>query len=316
MKKLIILILMIFVAGIANAQTWYSWRYREHATDCTTLADGKARDLCFEIDDETIYKCEPDAGDCSGAEWKPLGSAFTDIDTDYGAETVTSAWNFIANGTGVMAAYDLKIGDTTTPDYGALQLGQIELYASSHSSANLDLDKAFVIRNGANLGVGNDPGIEFAFMESGNTIRLAIPESGSDNATAFIRSGTFAGPYTSTIGNNIVSCDQWTAYDSNIDCDTGGTGADLFVQDDLEVEGEIFSSGTIHLDADDANQLTISATSQTAAHGFDFPDDEIVSGDLIVGDGAGSFVYTAKSAVALSDFNDDVTLWTDLTPNL
>jgi hypothetical protein len=195
-------------------------------------------------------------------------------------------------GTGALGSYDATFGDVTTPDYGSIQVGSLGMYSSSYSTANIDLDKAFLFRQESNLGVGNDPGIEFAFMEQGNTIRMAIPESGAGNATAFIRSGTFAGPYTTTIGNDAVTCDQWTTYDSNIDCDTGGTGADLFVQDDLELEGELFvSGGSIKLDSDDANPLTISATSQTAAHGFDFPDDEIVDDDVLLGDGAGSFVY-------------------------
>jgi len=207
---------------------------------------------------------------------------------------VTGSATVAGVGTGAFGTFDLAVGGAT---YGGVSIGQIELYAASHSTANLDLDKAFVLRNGANLGVGNDPGIEFAFMESGNTVRLAIPESAAGNATAFIRSGTFAGPYTSTIGNDIVLCDQWSTYDANIDCDTGTTGADLFVQDDFEVEGTIFAHEAIRLDADDANQLTISATSQTASHTFDFPDDEIASDDLIFGDGAGSFTYGKISAL-------------------
>ncbi|HUV84326.1 MAG TPA: hypothetical protein VMV86_01375, partial [Methanosarcinales archaeon] len=80
MKKLVIAILMIVaMVGVASAQTFYSLRSRTHATDCTALTDGKINDICFEVDDETLYKCEPDAGDCTGTEWKFIG----------GAETVT-----------------------------------------------------------------------------------------------------------------------------------------------------------------------------------------------------------------------------------
>ena len=208
---------------------------------------------------------------------------------------------------GANGAYDLSIGDVTTPDYGALAIGQVGIYTSSFAASGLDLDKAMLFRQEAAIGAGNDPGIEFAWMEGGNTVRMLIPESGAGNAMNVFRSLQVGGAYSAVTGNNHVLCDTQTTYDSNIDCDAGGTGADLFVQDDIELEGEIFSSGTIHLDADDANQLTISATSQTASHAFDFPDDEIVSGDIIEGDGAGSFTYTAKSAVALSGFNDDLT---------
>lgn len=40
-----------------------------HDTDCTSLTDGKAGELCFEEDANDLYICEPTAGDCSGAEW-------------------------------------------------------------------------------------------------------------------------------------------------------------------------------------------------------------------------------------------------------
>ena len=40
---------------------------------------------------------------------------------------------------------------------------------------------------------------------------------------------------------------------------------------------------------------------------FTFPNDQIANNDLIVGTGAGTFGYTAKSAIALSDFSKDLT---------
>lgn len=248
-----------------------------------------------------------------------VGSAFpgfTDIDTDYGNENVTSDWQFTgASSTGAFGAYDVTIGDGA--NHGGINIGNTGIYASSYSTGNIDLGQALVFRQEGTLDAGNDPGIEFAFIESvSNTIRLAIPESASGNATAFVRSGTFAGPYSTAIGNDAVTCDQWTTYDSNIDCDTGATGADLFVQDDIENEGAIFNSGDgIFLDADDANQHQITAANATADRVFTFPDDEIASGDLMVGSGAGTFVYTAKSAINLSDFNDDLTHTTDTGPS-
>jgi hypothetical protein len=155
----------------------------------------------------------------------------------------------------VFGAYDLDVGGT----YGSINVGSTGIYSSSFSTGNLDLDGAILIRQEANLGVGNDPGIEFALMEQGNTIRWAVPESGAGNATAMIRSVSIAGPYNASIGNDIVSMDQWTTYDSNIDADTSGTGADLFVQDDLEVEGTIFAHETINLEGAtaDGNQVIL-----------------------------------------------------------
>lgn len=62
------------------AQT-YVWRYRTHATDCTALTDGKVTDLCYEQDSQKLYKCVPDAGDCTGTEWKQTSSFLTGDDT-------------------------------------------------------------------------------------------------------------------------------------------------------------------------------------------------------------------------------------------
>ncbi len=245
----------------------------------------------------------------SGAPDVLGGGSFTDIDTDYGTETVTSAWVFNPNGTGAFGAYDLTLGNTG--NHGSLRIGDAGIYVSSYGTGNIDLGQSMVFRQEGNLDAGNDPGIEFAFIENvANSIRIAIPESGSGNATAFIRSGTFAGPYSTSIGNDIVLCDQWTSYDSNIDCDTGGSGADLFVQDDFEVEGEIFSSGSIFLDADDANQLEIASANITSDRLFTFPDDQIADTELLVGNGGGTFTFvpvsgdatiTNAGAVAVSD---------------
>jgi len=227
------------------------------------------------------------------------GSSFTDIDTDYGNETVTSTWNFIDVGTGGLTDYDLKIGDTTTPDYGVLQIGGSSWGRTSYSGGSLDIGGATMINNQGALDAGNNPGIEFLLVEGGNTIRMAIPESGAGNAMALIRSVTVAGPMA--LNNNIVLCDTWSTYDSNIDCDTGGTGADLFVQDDLEVEGEVFLSGSIYGDADDADQHQIAFANATADRLLTIPDDTIAAGDVLFGTGAGTFGYDATPALDCTD---------------
>lgn len=72
MKKFLpLLLLTILFSFVPKAEAqFYSVRYREHATDCTALTDGKAKDLCYEIDASAMYKCVPDSGDCTGTEWK------------------------------------------------------------------------------------------------------------------------------------------------------------------------------------------------------------------------------------------------------
>lgn len=75
MKKLLVMLMaLLLIPASVSAQTYYSWRYREHATDCTSLTDGVDQDICYEIDDQTIYKCEQSVGKCdTSGEWKLLG---------------------------------------------------------------------------------------------------------------------------------------------------------------------------------------------------------------------------------------------------
>ena len=86
------ILLILMLSGVAEAQV-YLWRYRSHATDCTALTDGKPRDMCFEVDAETLYKCQPSSGDCSGAEWKLVsGSGAGDLLAD-GSVPLTANWD-------------------------------------------------------------------------------------------------------------------------------------------------------------------------------------------------------------------------------
>lgn len=79
MKKLIVVFLsLIYLSCVAYEACagFFTWRYREHATDCTSLTDGKSTDACYEIDDESLYKCQPTSGDCdTPEEWVLINGA-------------------------------------------------------------------------------------------------------------------------------------------------------------------------------------------------------------------------------------------------
>jgi hypothetical protein len=195
----------------------------------------------------------------------PFGvSATTGVFTS----TVTVDFGSVLNvlqpsGSGLFGQYDLFIASKPAgPDYGGIRLGNSGIYRSNQTlSAALDLGGTMVFRNEANLDAGNDPGIEFLLIEQGNTGRFAIPESGAGNATAMIRSVTMAGPWVAD--NDVVTCSYWGF--AAIDCDTSGTGADLGVQDDIELLGVVYLStaavpatvpaGRMALTANTAGQL-------------------------------------------------------------
>lgn len=78
---------------------------------------------------------------------------------------------------------------------------------------------------------------------------------------------------------------------SPVNIGTGAGGTSLASDGDLVMEGATA----------DAFELTLSTTDPTADRTFDFPNDEIASGDLLVGDGAGSFIYAAPSSDVTMD---------------
>ncbi len=140
---------------------------------------------------------------------------------------------------GGLTNYDLKVGDTITPDYGMVQIGNSVIGRTSYKVGNIDLDGAILLRNIAGPITGE---IEFIWTEStGNTCRFALPKSGVGNATYNSRSMLLAGPAPADTDFVKVTYWQGQGIFDNLACDTSGAGADLGVQHDLEVENDIFT---------------------------------------------------------------------------
>jgi len=205
----------------------------------------------------------------------------TGKDTDWfrsaaGVLKTTGAIIALGDGTGTFGTYDVQIGSA---DFGALRLGSSGIYSSDFSTGNIDLSKTLVFRNEATVsGI-----LEFAFIESGNTLRAGIPESGAGNATNFFRSFMIAGPYLAATGDDHFVCDTHTAYDGNIDCDTSSTGADMFIQDDLEVEGTAYFHETINLEGSTADGnhviLAVEDPASDVTHTFPTATGKLLNSD-------------------------------------
>lgn len=75
----VILAAVIFGASSTEA-AFQQYTKREHATDCTSLTDGKTVDLCYEQDSQTLWQCQPSGGGdttCSTpGEWKQVSAVF------------------------------------------------------------------------------------------------------------------------------------------------------------------------------------------------------------------------------------------------
>ncbi len=150
---------------------------------------------------------------------------------------------------GGLTNYDLKVGDTTTPDYGMIQIGNSVIGRTSYSVGAIDLDGAIMMRN---IGGPVTSEIEFIWTESaGNTCRFALPKSAVGNATYNSRSMLLAGPAPADTDFVKVTYWQGTGIFDNLACDTSGAGADLGVQNDLEVENTLY--------VDDIQESTVGA---------------------------------------------------------
>lgn len=170
-------------------------------------------------------------------------------------------------GDGGFTNYDLKVGDTNgTPTYGMIQMGNSVIGRTSFNAGNIDLDGAILVRNIAGPISGE---IEFIWTESaGDTCRFALPKSAVGNATYNSRSMLLAGPAPADTDFVKVSYWQGQGIFHNLSCDTAGDGADLGIQNDLEVEGDIF---------------TDSIKESTSGAGISFNGDNIIATGNIIG---------------------------------
>ncbi len=139
-------------------------------------------------------------------------------------------------GTGGLTDYDLTIGNTS--DYGIMQVGDFAFGRSSYNAGAVDFDGTVLFRS---LSAPATSPVEFAFaMTGGTSLRFAIAKAAVGNATYNSRSLLCAGPAPASTAAVTVGYWQGTGIFDNLVCDTAGDGADVGVQNDLEVEGDIF----------------------------------------------------------------------------
>lgn len=159
---------------------------------------------------------------------------------DSTAATITvgsfSTGNFIDD------EYDLIIGDNDTAS--VLKIGNLEFGTSDDRTVGTSLTAGgvvyFVVQNQPD-GIG-----EFIFCEANGTIRFALPSSGWGYGTYNPRSMIIAGP--SVMEDSIMIGSYWGF--NRIYMDTGGNGADLGVQNNIQVGDSAFVNTAIVLGGD------------------------------------------------------------------
>ncbi len=145
--------------------------------------------------------------------------------------------------------YDLAIGDGG--DFGAIEMGGMDMLITDLTVGSLDLNGTLILRN--KFG-GAAPEIEYAFATTNNLIRLAIPRGDEQLATYNPRSFMIGGVLGQSFATGLVNCTS-QGY-NHIDCDTVGTGADLGIQDDLEIQGRLFLGNGSNINSTDDGNLT------------------------------------------------------------
>lgn len=200
-------------------------------------------DMTFVTDTLTVTKITDGTALLTGGNLTGMGSiSGTDATMTFGNNLVTfdSVVSIEGLGTGGTTDYDLRVGDTDgTPTYGMIQIGDSCIGRTSFKGGSIDLDGSMIYRNIAGPVTSE---IEHVFVEStGATTRFALAKAGAGNATYNSRSMLIAGP--APANTDYVKVSYWQTNNNifdNLACDTSGVGADLGVQNDLEVEGDIF----------------------------------------------------------------------------
>ena len=145
----------------------------------------------------------------------------------------------------------------------------------------------------------------FIWLDPDNEVRFALPEAGIDKGTYSPRSMIIAGPWTDDV--NFIKCSYWGFW--ALACDTGSNGADLGVQNDLQVTGssyfaelltasstKIGNIGTQFIHGADGNSTSTGWFNLGATNGI---TELLGAGDLFVG----------NNATVTNHFEADATLY-------
>lgn len=128
---------------------------------------------------------------------------------------------------------DFTIGDA---DEGQIRLGSLTIGKANDTVSTTVTDGIAFFYNDATALVED---ISFIFLGPAGIPRFVLAVEGPDLATYNPRS-MLIGPAASfaNVDDNVICSTNF----NDIDCDTGATGADLGVQDDIEVGGSVFLS--------------------------------------------------------------------------
>jgi len=201
------------------------------ATNATGQSSWPASKVLF--DDAETLQFKFDEGDLGGGG-TPTGSEGQV--QFYEAGAFGGAANLIYDATMTNAEWDgssyhLAVGDA---DEGLLKIGTSFIGQANDTLSTTVFDDVLLIYNPTDT----ISDIAYMFVGSSNVPRFVIAEEGASLATYNPRSMVIGPAATlANVDENILCSTNFSV----IDCDTGGTGADLGVMDDIELGGSIFA---------------------------------------------------------------------------
>lgn len=212
------------------------------------------------------------------------------------ATTVSAIWEFdaVTDREWSPLTWDVQIGDGTGE--GQIRFGTFVLGVADDTVGGTALDDVAILYNTANSLIN----VSFVLVDaSTDTPRLVLAEEGADLAMHNPRSMKIGPAATWATLEAGTQCS--TDFD-RIDCDTGGTGADLGLEDDLELGGSIFGSGG----DGDGFETELAFTTATADRTFTFGDD----GGTVCTDTNGACFGGGRAELYIDEITGGTNDWT------
>lgn len=215
-------------SGVAGSDTLLFWdidagALREATVD-QVLTGGGVVNIPTSVG-EAMISCNSGAGTCDAEE------TFADVIAVLGDQIDVVSdreWSPITE--------DLTIGDDT--DEGQIKIGNSWIGQADDTISTTVFDDVLFIYNNSD----SIEDISIMMVGPSDVPRFVLAEEGADLATYNPRSMVI-GP-AATLGNVDENIQCSTNF-SSIDCDTGTSGADLGVQDDVEIGGDLFCTDCI-----------------------------------------------------------------------
>lgn len=239
-----------------------------------SLMDCASQEILKRNGDDTAWVCAADndsgssiadiwvneTGDTMTGNLNMSGNNITEVSNINPGTGSTLTINPFSTGDVLSSEIDLRVGN----DYGALSVGNVEMFLGNMSIGGLNLNGTFVIRNRD----GNSS-IKFAWAGKNNLIRFAIPMEGAAFAIYNPRSGMDGGDLGQAFDDGLINC---TAQGYNnisrgdvytIDCATAvvhanglinsgadrGIADDLLIGHDLKVWNAAFIRGNVTMES-------------------------------------------------------------------